>query len=212
MRNFWLASLLIGFTLGGCRSYTHRFTPMDQAVGPFTPAFLDTAQFEHTFRARIDARGHGMTGIFVLKKITDNHYRMALLTELGGTILAFELANGTLHLHQAIEPLRQKPVLDLLEKDFLLFLQDDATIKNQYVHGTELVFETSTGDDRAYHYLRQSDGELVRTVRMAGARERTSVTYDYRHPTFPDITLSHRGGKLNIFLFLLHEDSDVETR
>lgn len=212
MKNFWLASLLVCAMLAGCRSYTHRFTPIKPAIESFTPTFLDTAQFEHTFRARIEAYGNSMTGVLVLKKIADNQYRVALLSELGGTLLAFELADGKLNLHQAIEPLRRRPVIALLEQDFPLLFQDNALIKKQYIHGDQYVYETSIGDERAYHYLRKSDGELMRTIRAVGAREHTSITYDYRSRAFPDITLSRRGGKLNIFLFLLLDDTDAEAR
>ncbi len=212
MRNSWLISLLWVVLLGGCRSYSQRFIPLETAAKPFTPAFLDTAHFEHSFRARIDAYGHTMGGIFIIKKLDTNHYRMALLNEFGGTLLGFELADGDFTLHHAIAPLRRKPVLDLLKRDFLLLLQDNAPVKQHYIHGDSLVYETVVADKRAYHYLRQPDSVLVKTVRAERGRERTTITYDYRDPDFPDITLSHRGGKLNIFLFLLQEvDSEPES-
>lgn len=205
MKNSWLVSLLLIVLLGGCRSYSQRFVPVDTNTKPFTPAFLDTAHFEHSFRARIDAYGHAMSGIFVIKKLGANHYRMALINELGGTLLGFELANGELTLHQAITPLRRQPVLDLLKRDFSLLLQDNAPVKQQYMHGDSLVYETSVAGKPAYHYLRKTDSVLVKTAYAVRGRERTSITYDYRAPDFPDITLSQRGGKLNIFLFLLQE-------
>lgn len=206
MKNSWLVSLSLLILLAGCRSYTHRLAPVEANAERFTPAFLDAETFEHSFRARIEAYGHAMGGIFVIKKIRDNHYRMALLNEFGGTLLGFELSDGELKLHQAIEPLRRDAVLDMLKRDFMLLLHDNARVTGQYNDGDAWVYETSVDGKPAYHYLRKTDHALLKTVRAKGRRARTAITYAYRDPAFPDITLSHRGGKLNIFLFLLPED------
>lgn len=205
MRYFHIASILIAVLFTSCRSYPQRFTPVEKTAVRYTPAFLDSNDFEHSFKANIHAYGHTLGGIFVIKKIKQHNYRMALLNEFGGTLLGFELLDGKFKLHHAIPPLKRKALLRILEQDFKLLFHEDIPVVRQFAYADTLVYETSLDGKAVYQHF-ATNGELAKTVLTNRGRERVSITYEHRSPAFPDITLSHRHGKLNIFLFLLKEE------
>lgn len=205
MRSFWLVSTLLIVLLVGCQSYAHRFTRVEATADQFTPDFLKPSGFEHSFRAHIDAYGHTMAGIFIIKKLDTHHYRMALLNEFGGTLMGFELLDDSFILHHAIPPLRRKALLNILEQDFKLLLNEDMPILRQFANADTIVYETNFDGQQVYQYLEPRGGRLAKTTRVRRGRERVNITFDYRDDSFPDLTISHHHGKLNIFLFLLKE-------
>lgn len=206
MRNLLFSSALLVILLQSCSPYTQQFTKREKTLSVFTPSFLFPEEIEHTFKADISAYGHQTGGILVLKKLAPAHFRLALLSEFGGTLLDVELIEDELKLNHAIPPFQRKAVLHTLKKDFLILLNEQAPVKGQFSDGDHLIYQSPYGNGHIYYHVREDNQLLTKATYAGRHNERVSITYTYIHHPFPDVNIAHADGSLNIFLSLLEEE------
>lgn len=84
-----------------------------------TPVFQE-GMTEAVFRGGINLYKHYFSGIFALKKESEEKYRMVLMSEVGMTLLDLSFTTHDFQLNYCIEPLRKQALLKLLVHDFLL--------------------------------------------------------------------------------------------
>lgn len=200
MKNLLLSSLLLTF-LNSCASYSDNFRISDKKVESFTPDFLINSSKEKSFRMSIEAYGNNFSGNVVSKKLNQNHYRFAFLSEFGGKMLDFELENQEMKVNYAMEQLDRKIILNMLQKDFNLLFNENNKIIQTFESDGFSVLQSKINEKPVYYFLKNDS--LEKAVMAPRKKEKISLQYSYKESEFPDVEISHGKVKIKIYLHLL---------
>ena len=205
MRNFLFSIFLLGI-LSSCSSYKADFIPVQKNRETFTPDFLTEKNLEKVFKVDIEVYGHQLGGIMAVKKLAPEHYRIALLTEIGAKLLDFELNKEEMKLNYAIEQLNRKIILNILKQDFLILLNENIDVEEQYRYNDYTIYQASISGKKLYYFIIHDTLQLDKTVWASGQKEKTVFTYFYSDTDFPDIKIDHKNVKLTIELRVLENE------
>ena len=116
---FLLFSLVVG---SGCASdykALNRTTVDENCIQKLRPNGIMTSWYD----ASIEAAGKHISGLLLVKNMTDSSNRVVFTSEAGVTFLDFQFFNdGSFKVHRVIRQLDKKPVIRVLRKDFELML------------------------------------------------------------------------------------------
>jgi len=150
------------------------------------------------YQASIDVTGHHLSGLLVIKAMSDSTWRVVFTNEAGVTFVDLGLGlDGSFKVHHAIRQLNRKPVLTTLRKDFALMigLPFQRAQLSQFATGDEVYFGARqknesyyfiTGKDCAYlHRMeRGSDRKRVVSISLPGSAYPTPSQLVLQHHTF----------------------------
>ncbi|WP_128331021.1 hypothetical protein [Apibacter sp. HY039] len=202
MRNLIFSYLLL-LVMGSCSSYNQSFTKVNTIVETYTPNYLTDKNIEKVFRININIYDHDLSGILAIKKINEEHYRVAVLTEIGAKLIDFELIKEQLKLNYAIEQLNRKIILNVLKRDFLLLLNQNTNVVNQYEYKEYTVYESLLENKSIYYYISKQSDNLEKTVYASKKKSKISLDFVYNKSDFPDVEITHNAVKLQINLKVL---------
>ena len=186
-----------------CKSDYHALSPasMDEACATRLVPKLAPAS---VYQASIDVTGHHLSGLLVIKAMTDSTWRAVFTNEAGVTFvdLGFN-ADGTFTVHHAIRQLNRKPILTTLSKDFAL------VIGLPFQHGQLSRF--TAGDDvyfgvrqknESYYFITRKDCAYLHRMERGSDRKRV-VSIDVTgtaYPTPSQLMLRHHTFDMQIKL------------
>ncbi|MGM5631263.1 hypothetical protein O2K51_10215 [Apibacter raozihei] len=202
MRNLIFSYLLL-LVMGSCCSYNQSFTKVNTIVETYTPNYLTDKNIEKVFRININIYDHDLSGILAIKKINEEHYRVAVLTEIGAKLIDFELIKEQLKLNYAIEQLNRKIILNVFKRDFLLLLNQNTNVVNQYEYKEYTVYESLLEKKSVYYYISKQSDNLEKTVYASKKKSKISLDFVYNKSDFPDVEIRHNAVKLQINLKVL---------
>jgi len=84
-----------------------------------TPVFGDN-KTEAVFHGSIEVYEHDLSGVFALKKESEEKYRMVLMSEMGMSLLDLSFTSRDYQVNYCIDPILKKALLNLIYHDFLL--------------------------------------------------------------------------------------------
>lgn len=197
--NLLLSSILLFFS---CASYSDGFVEKENAIQSFTPGYLTDFQ-EHSFKISIEAYGKHFGGILVAKKLDVNHFRFAFLNEFGGKMMDFELINRKMKLNDAIDELKRKIILKMLETDFSLLFSEENEIEKTFSYSDWTILKAKQEIQNKSVYYQLNADEILRKITLANAKEKVSVELKEIENSFPEIEISHGKQPIKIYLHLL---------
>lgn len=174
----------------------------NQEIDVFNPDFKKVV-----YRTTIDVYKKHFTGIMVIKKIEkDSSYRLVFLSELGMKIFDFEFNNkleNKFKIHQILEPINKKLLINTLRNDFELFLKyftEQAKIKTYT--SNNLLINKIINNSRYNYYTLNTDSNYVTNITQKGWLFKKLIIDNTGYSNYsPDsASFKHKGIKLNITL------------
>jgi hypothetical protein len=105
------------------------------------PYFLDTTM-DYVYKAHIEVYGNDLSGIFVVKKISDNKHRVVLTTDFGNKLLDFEFSETDFKVNYIVADLDKKIIINTLKNDFKLLLQKEFVVGRMFENDSLVVYQS----------------------------------------------------------------------
>lgn len=164
------------------------------------PYFSDPAR-DYLYKAKIDAYGRSFGGIAVIKKIGDNHHRVAFTTEFGNKIFDFEFQGQTFKINFILEDLNKKLIINVLKKDFQILLQEVNQVVGKFISPEMEFFQSPAGKHFNFFGVSTDTGLLEKIIHTTRRKEKIlfALKISDNHSA-QSISIQHLGIPLNIDL------------
>ncbi|MBW7868301.1 MAG: hypothetical protein H3C31_08280 [Brumimicrobium sp.] len=106
--------------------------------------YFNEPQAEYKYDASIQVYGNDLHGFFLLKRLGDQHARMALVSDFGNTLMDFEFKGEEVIVHYVIEDLNKKIIVNKLKKYFQLITQSEYELTFRYPKRIDNMCEPKT--------------------------------------------------------------------
>ena len=156
---------------------------------------------EAVFHGSMELYEHHFSGIFALKKESEEKYRMVLMSEVGMTLLDFSFTSKDFQVNYCIDPLRKKALLNLLYRDFLLLTVSPKSEslkqgKEQFEQAQFILYKKEKSRD--FYYFEK--GTMVQIVSKAFLN-RTDIQFvEMKEGMADSIKIKHKPVKLRMAL------------
>ena len=165
-----------------------------------TPIFK-TGTTEAVFRGSMNVYKHYFSGIFALKKETEENYRIVLMSEVGITLFDLSFTSKDFKINYCIKPLQKKKFLKLLYHDFLLLVdapnpENLKLRKNRNTHIQFVLYKKKNSRD--FYYIEKKT--IVKIVSKAFLNKTNIQFQEIKEGVAQSIHIQHRPVKLKMEL------------
>lgn len=162
------------------------------------PYFSDISK-DYVYKAKIDAFDKSFGGLFIVKKLEDNHHRIVFTTEMGNTIFDFSLFKNMLKVNRIPEQMDKKIVVRMLRNDFEALISETPIIKSAFTKDGETIFESELNKGKQYYFT--DDQQLQKIERVGHGKVKTVILFsDIKDDKADYIKISHKNFDLMIEL------------
>jgi hypothetical protein len=155
--------VLPAWTMGQQRKY-------QPGQGPYTTAIFDSAFGKALYKGSLDISKHHLSGLFYMKRISENAVRILFSNELGINFFDLELKGDELIVHSCFPSLNRLSLLKLLENDFRLLLVPDTSVtrmKRGRSKDPELLIFGVRSARGSFHYTYDKDSGKIRRIQTS---------------------------------------------
>jgi len=165
-----------------------------------TPVFR-TGTTEAVFRGNINVYKHYFSGIFALKKETEENYRIVLISEVGVTLFDLSFTAKGFKVNYCIEPLQKKGLLKLLYLDFLLLVDapypEDLKLQKNRGKKAQFILKKKRNSRDFYYFEKETMVEIVSKAFL----NKTDIKFkEIKEGVAKSIHIQHRPVKLKMEL------------
>ena len=158
----------------------------------FKPAFTVAL-----YNTKVDVVGNHLSGLLLIKKMSDSSTRMVFSNEMGFKYFDFEFsADGNFKVYSIIQQMNKKAVLKTLRKDFELILMNPLDISTVDIRKNEegLIYYVFPQTKGYYYYITNPKGDqLLRMERASKTKVVVAATVDNYINGMPDsIAIIHK--------------------
>ena len=176
MKYLRLSSLC--FLLIGCNSIVYKDLQLVQSdsacLEKFKPSF-----HSDWYNASVDVVGNHISGLLLFKTMPDSSVRIVFTNEVGITFFDFGfLGNGGFKVHQVIQQLDKKVVINLLRKDFeLIMMRKVGTGPFKSFSRNGEIFYTLPSKKETDYFITDKDcASLLRIEKASKQKKKVEVT------------------------------------
>lgn len=198
---FSLFNLLI-FSTQSCNSYKLENANVATSSRKIVENnYFADKETDYVYKAQIDVYGNHMSGILIIKKISDDTHRVVMTTDFGNKMLDFEISQKSFKINYLIADMDRDVVKKFLENDFRMLLKQIYTISEVF-ETKEYDVYTSVDDGKKYYLFYEKNSELLhKMVFTEKAKEKINFGFLAKTHIFADeILLTHQDFKLSISL------------
>ncbi|MDB2606338.1 hypothetical protein N9Y48_01030 [Zobellia sp.] len=197
----YLLSSLYFFLLIGCASYPvqNGFDSAANSLEETSNLYFSNTKKDYVYKAKIDAFNKSFGGIFIVKKLGEDHHRIAFTTEIGNTIFDFTFEGNDFKVNRILKELDKKVLITILKRDFKALIQEHSKVKNQFSLQNQTVLQTDILSKK--HYFYYSKGQLQKILRVDNNKEKVAFSFTNIEQQFAkEIEIAHHNFKLHIAL------------
>ena len=192
IRYLLFCSLLL-FFIGCSPAYMHMQTTTGDIsdLAKFKPAFNVAL-----YKTEVDVVGNHLSGLLLIKKMSDSSTRMVFSNEMGLKFFDFEFTtDGNFKVYFIMKKMNKKPVLKTLRKDFELLLMEhlDTTAASVRINNG-LIYYVFPGTKGYNYYITDSTGDNLVSMERASKRKTVvqAIMKNYIGGTPDTIGISHK--------------------
>ena len=138
--------------------------------------FFNKTDFEYLYSGKIEAYGNSLSGILVVKKISDSQKRVALLSDFGNTLMDFKIENGEAEVNYILDDLNKKIIVKKLKKYFELLVNSKYTVEAIYEKDGNKIYTSEIQSKRVKLYENAS-GSIQQVKQVSRLKEKVEVEY-----------------------------------
>ncbi|MCX6249021.1 MAG: hypothetical protein NTW10_14945 [Bacteroidetes bacterium] len=140
--------------------------------GLFTMAVFDSSFEKALYKGSLDISKHHLTGLFYLKKVSENSVRVVFSNEMGMTFFDLEIKNDKLIVHSIFPSMNKSSLLKLLRSDFRLLMVPDTTVKKSKQAASDdsgsILFKIKSARG-SFYYTYDKLTDRISRIRTSGA-------------------------------------------
>ena len=175
-RAYLVISLLL-LSLFACKSYQvdGDLVTKDVEQKLVLPYFNETG-FEYLYSGKIEAYGNSLSGILVVKKISDSQKRVALLSDFGNTLMDFKIENGEVEVNYILDDLNKKIIVKKLKKYFELLVNSNYQVEAIYKKDGNKIYTSELQSKRVKLYENASS-TIQQVKQVSRLKEKVKIEY-----------------------------------
>ncbi|WP_228463198.1 hypothetical protein [Chryseobacterium cheonjiense] len=154
----------------------------------------------------MDIYKNHVSGILIIKKISENTHRVVLTSDFGNKLIDFEISEEDFKLNYVLPDMDKKIVINFLKNDFRELLKRNYPVSQSFENKTDYIY-LSKADKRAYYLFFGKENQMLKQiVYTKNNREKIDFSFDAKKHIFADsLNLRHKDFKINIKLFQITE-------
>ena len=196
---YLLSSLLLVLFVS-CASYPKKngFNATSAVQSIQNPYFSDASK-DYDYKANIEAFGNYFGGLFIVKKLGEDHHRIAFTTEMGNRIFDFTFQREGFKVNHIPKKMDKKILINILKNDFRVLVKEHPSVENVFQKDSNTIYETQIGNKKYYHFL--SEEKLNKVVRVGNGKEKVEFTFSEINDNIAQhIQILHKNIRLKISL------------
>jgi hypothetical protein len=203
---FSIISLLFVFLFVSCGIPTIKGLPEYQStITEISNPYFSDLHIDYVYKAKINAYGHVLSGIIIIKKIKDNIHRIAFTTNFGSKIFDFEFIDNNMKVHYIMHDLDRKIIINTLKNDFEILTQEHNKIYKAFKKDQQYSIFQSKIKNRYNHYLvLTTTQELTEIIHTTKTKEKIIIGFNViENSIAKNITIQHKKQPIKIELDFL---------
>jgi len=176
-RSLCISLILLISCATSCRvKMTRDLSPVHSEVDLIKNPYFTSSVDDYVYKMSLQAYGKNMGGVLVIKNLGVEHYRLALMTEFGSTLVDMELLDGTFTVHTVSDELDKKVILNTLKNDFALLLTQNYVPIKVFAQEDGVLYQASV--NKKTNLLRfDSKGQLFEIIQTGLVKEKVFITF-----------------------------------
>lgn len=210
MRRFLLLSLLCSLVLlsfVSCKTYKlPDAEPLPIHKSFKTENLFFSSYQDYIYKCQMEIYGNNISGILIIKKISDTTHRVVMTSDFGNKMIDFEISENDFKLNYVLEDLNKKMVLNFLKNDFQELLRQKYNLTERFKNNESIIDISKTGKKTYYLFHKKETEILTQIVYTKNKKEKINFTFEAKKPNFAEtIHLEHKDFKIDIKLFQITE-------
>jgi hypothetical protein len=160
-----------------CGSYPKsiRMSESANAQSEISNPYFSETKLDYVYKADITFYRRHFSGLFIVKKMAENHHRLVFTTEMGNTLFDFSFNGMNFTVNSINERLDKKMVIALLRNDFQIMMTEHPPKMKTFSLGDQNIFKSDI-DHRTLYYF-YSEGQLNKIIRTKGRKEKVVFNF-----------------------------------
>jgi len=162
------------------------------------PYFSDPIQ-DYVYKSDIKVFKNSFSGIFIVKKLGEQHHRIVFTTEMGNKLFDFEYFQKNFKINDILPEMDKKVLINVLKRDFLALIEEKPFSIKTYFKGDLRMGQAELLSKK--HYYLYEHGVLKKIVRVGSGKEKVTFLFSGINDNIAsEIQILHHGIKLEIKL------------
>ena len=210
MRRFPLPSFLYSLvllTFISCRTFELKDVKLVSNSGKEVENLYFSSKEDYVYKCRMAVYGNDISGILIVKKISETTHRVVMTSDFGNKMIDFEISDNDFKLNYVLADLDKKMVINFLKNDFRELLRQKYQITESFENDDSKIYRSKFIKKQYYLFFDKNSGFLNQIVYTQNNREKIDFTFEAKKPTFAEmIILQHKDFKINIQLNQMTEN------
>lgn len=142
----------------------------------FIVPYFNVQNKDYLFSTRIKVYGNEMSGLLAVKKLGNQHKRLALLTDFGNTLIDMEFQGEQVKVNYVVEDLNRKVIINQFKRNFQLLLQSEYIVKDVYEVDEGKVFTSKFQGKKIHLHVNQNEN-LTKLVQANVFKNKNEINY-----------------------------------
>lgn len=138
--------------------------------------YFSDKNVDYLFRIQLQAFGNTFGGILAIKKLGNQHHRVAVLTDFGNTFFDFEFIGTEIKVHYVMPDFNKKVIVKKLAHYFQLLVYERYPIKTVVKQGTNRVVVSKLEGKRIFLKY-NSTQQLINLYEASTVRKKIKIEY-----------------------------------
>lgn len=129
------------------------------------------------YTAKVDVIGRHISGLLLIKTMSDSSIRTVFTNEAGIKFFDFEFRSGNFKVYNIIKAMNKKPVISTLRKDFELILmqQPAAAHATTFQSGEEMYYSFPVKNETVFFVTNKDCSSLLRMERASKRKKKSAA-------------------------------------
>ena len=205
LRNLAYSLIFILFT--SCKTYTLTdVKPIPSSEKTVENLYFSSSE-DYVYKCQIDIYKNHVSGILIIKKISETTHRVVLTSDFGNKLIDFEISEDDFKLNYVLPDLDKKIVINFLRNDFQQLLKQKYPVTESFENENSKIYLSKMDKKGYYLFFNKENNLLKQIVYTKNNKEKIDFTFDAKKNTFADsLNLQHKDFKINIKLFQITEN------
>lgn len=189
----------ICFIFFGCASFSKKNSFNEVAItSNINNLYFSNSNQDYIYKANIEVYNNTFGGLFIVKKIGEEHHRIVFTTEMGNKLFDFTFNKDNFTVNYILDDLNKKILINILQKDFKVLITENLKVENAYSSNSEVIKKT-TLDNKKYFYFETP--EISKIIRANNYKEKVRFLFSKINNNIAEhIEIIHSNIKLKINL------------
>ncbi|MGG7441088.1 hypothetical protein ACQ7CU_23780 [Chryseobacterium arthrosphaerae] len=161
---------------------------------------------DYVYKCQMDIYKNHVSGILIIKKISETTHRVALTSDFGNKLIDFEVSDHDFKLNYVLPDLDKKIVINFLKNDFQQLLKRQYPVTESFENENSKIYLSKIDNKGYYLFFNKENNLLKQIIYTKNSKEKIDFTFDAKKSIFADsLNLQHKDFKINIKLFQITE-------